>query len=103
MNGLMRQEPHNQIHATLWGPGAEAQLTLHIPNSKDFYDIRECEFYKELKTFQYQSINDTLFSELYYLKDKIKDYCYAYNFVTYESQPALELFVDDTRDRIRKW
>ena len=99
----MRQEPHNQIHASLWGPVVEAQLILHTPNSKDFYDIRECEFYKELKTFQYQSINDTLFSELYYLKDKIKDYCYAYDFVTYENQPALELFIDDTRDRVRKW
>ena len=34
------------------------------------------------------------------LRDKIKDYCNSYSFVTYESKPALELVVYDIRDRV---
>ena len=98
----MEQEPYSEIHACVSGPGLEARLILRTPNSKDFYNLEECHFYDELKTFQYQSINGTTLGELYYLRDKIYDYCLSYNFVTYECKPALDLVVYDFRDRIKK-
>lgn len=100
MNGLMRQEPYNEVHAVMCGPGIETSLILKIPNNKDFTNLEKCHFYDDFQQLNCEAINDVLFSELYYLRDKIKDYCYAHGFVTYESELALELVVYDTRDRL---
>lgn len=100
MNEMERQELYDEQHAFMSGPGCEARLILRTPNNKDFKKLEECHFYDEFQQFKYEAINDVLFSELYYLRDKIKDYCNRYSFVTYESQPALELVVYDTRDRV---
>ena len=102
MNGLIRQEPYSEQHAVMNGPGLYVQLILKTPNNKDFTNLKECEFYKNLETFQYHAITDSLFGELYYLRDKVKDYCYAHNFVTYGCELALELLIYDERDRIRR-
>lgn len=103
MNGLRMQEPYKESHATLNGPGVEAQLILKMPNTRDFYDIEKCFFCNELQALLYEPVDEILFGKMYYLKDKIKDYCLSYGFFTYECEPALELVVYDYRDRIRRW
>lgn len=101
MNGLSCEEPYDEIHAVLYGVGIGAQLILKTPNTKNLYNLEKCHFYNEFKVFECEAINDIIFGKLYYLQDKIKDYCLSYGFVTYESQPALELVIYDYRDELR--
>jgi len=94
-------EPH-MIIAELIGAGCEAQLILHVPNSRDIDDIKNVEFYSRFKDLEYQKIDNEMLGILLALQHEIETYCKSEMFVTYECAPALELYVHDFRDNIIK-
>ena len=101
MTNKWTKEPYS-ITADLYGPGLEAQLVLHIPNTKDIDSIEDCEFFKRFKDLEHQRIDDLAFGMLLSLQHEIEEYCQYSSFVTYESTPALKLYVRDFRDDVIK-